>query len=122
LTQLFSASYRAYRPEMGQAVITSLGLPRWRPEAESWPRAWVLTPTSQLFHLADDDEFTAGYLARLERFGPQKIGRTLEAIARQHEADRLCLLCHEGDWTRCHRSQFAAWWLTTTGELVTEVS
>jgi uncharacterized protein (DUF488 family) len=81
----------------------------------------VLTPTSQLFHLADDEEFTAGYLARLERFGPQKIARTLERIAREHEAEKLVVLCHEVDWARCHRQTFASFWLATTGELVREM-
>lgn len=108
MTDLFTASYRAYRPEHGQAVVTSLGLPKWRlPEAEPWPRCWLIAPSSALFH-GPSEEFEAGYRDRLARFGPQKIARALEAIARQHEADKLCLLCHEGDWLRCHRSQFAA--------------
>lgn len=120
MTQLLTASYRAYRPEMGQAVVTSLGLPRWRPEAASWPRCWVLTPTPQLFHAATDEEFERGYAERLERSGPQKIARTLERIARGHDAERLVLLCHEADASRCHRSQIADFMLATTGELIEE--
>ena len=121
MTILFSASYRAYQPDMGTPVVISLGLPRWRPEAEQWDRCWLLAPTSAMFHEADDAEFTRLYVERLARFGPAKIARTLERIAQEHDAERLVLLCHEADWSRCHRQQFAAWWLETTGELVREM-
>ena len=121
MTQLFTCSYRAYTADMGLAVVTSLGLPKWRcDEARTWPRCWLLTPTPALFD-APDEVFDVEYPARLERFGVRRIARTLERIAREHEADSLVLLCHEGDWERCHRSMFAAWWLTRTGELVCEI-
>ncbi|MGH3273513.1 MAG: DUF488 family protein, N3 subclade [Streptosporangiaceae bacterium] len=121
MTQLCTASYRAFRPGWGQPVCTSLGLPKWRPEAEQWPRAWVLTPTWALFGVKDWDEFRVAYLARLDGFGPRKIARTLERIAREHEAERLVLLCHEGDWARCHRGLIAEYLLTRTGEVVEEL-
>lgn len=124
MTDLFTCSYRAFAPNMGQPVVTSLGLPRWRPEAETWPRCWLLTPTWPLFQVAkagDWDEFRSRFLARLDGFGPQKISRTLQRIAREHQADRLVLVCHEADWTRCHRGLVAEWLLTRTGELAQEV-
>jgi hypothetical protein len=38
MTALFTASYRAFRPDWGQAVVTSRSLPRWRlEEAQEWP-------------------------------------------------------------------------------------
>jgi hypothetical protein len=120
MTELFTASYRAYRPDMGQAVVTSLGLPRWRPEARQWPRCWLLTPTPALFREPDDEKFAEGYAARLEGFGPQKIASVLEAIARDTGAGRLVLLCHEADPARCHRSQFTSYWLAATGERIEE--
>ena len=121
MTTIHTASYRAYREEMGQAVIISRGLPRWRmSEAAGWPRCWLLTPTPELLD-DTDEEFAAGYVQRLERFGPQKISRTLEQLAADHDAEHLLLLCHEPDPGQCHRRQFADWWLTTTGEAITEV-
>ena len=120
MTVLFTCSYRAYRQDMGQAVACSLGLPRWHPEAEQWPRCWLIAPSAALFH-GPAEGFADGYEERLERFGARKIARVLEQIARTHQAERLVLLCHEADWDRCHRQQFAAWWTTTTGELVTEL-
>jgi len=43
LTRIHTSSYRAFRPDMGTPVVTSLGLPRWRPEAQDWPRCWLIT-------------------------------------------------------------------------------
>jgi Protein of unknown function, DUF488 len=120
MTQLYTCSYRRFRADMGVPVITSLGLPSWRPEAREWPRCWLLTPTPALFREPDDDVFAAGYAARLERFGAAKIARTLEKIAREHQAARLILLCHEADPAACHRRQFADFMLATTGELIEE--
>jgi hypothetical protein len=80
---------------MGQAVVTSRGLPRWRlAEAETWPRAWLLTPASSYFD-APDEEFERQYLAQLDRHGPAKIARLLERIATATSASSLLLLCHE---------------------------
>ena len=118
--QLFTASYAAWRPEHGQPVATSLLLPRWLPEAESWPRCWLLTPTWKLFK-AGGEEFARGFEERLDRFGPQRIARALHAIAAEHQADRLVLLCFEANANNCHRRQVADWLLSRTGERVTEV-
>ena len=116
MTQLFTCSYRAYASGMGQAVVTSLGLPKYRPEASTWPRCWLITPTWEQLNL-DGEEFDALYTERLAKFGVCKIARTLERIAREHQAERLVLLCHELDPERCHRRVFAVWWLRTGEEI-----
>jgi uncharacterized protein YeaO (DUF488 family) len=125
VTTLFTSSYRAYRPDMGQAVVTSLGLPKWMPEAQTFPRCWLLTPTGKMFHAVreskDTEAFAREYEQRLEAFGIPRIGRTLERIARQYDAESLVLLCHELDAERCHRLQFAQWLLARSGELVAEL-
>lgn len=120
MTELYTSSYRAFRPDMGQAVVTSLGLPRWRPEAGQWPRCWLLTPTSALFHASAED-FDVGYIERLDRFGPAKIAQTLQRIGVEHQADKLVLLCHELDPAGCHRSLAADWIIRTLGEVVDEL-
>jgi hypothetical protein len=121
LTALYTCSYRAYQPAMGQAVVTSLGLPKWRAEAQQWPVCHLLTPRYSYLK-AEPAVFEAEYRAQLERFGVCKIARTLERIAREHDAAALILLCHEADWGSCHRQQWAAWWLETTGELAQEIT
>jgi uncharacterized protein DUF488 len=121
MTLLYTCSYRAYRPEFGQPVVTSLGLPKWIPEAEQWPRCWLITPTSALFHGPGGAEFAAGYEERLNKFGPALVARTLEKIARQYDAEALVLLCFEQRAADCHRGQFASWLFDTTGELAPEV-
>ena len=100
----------------------SLGLPRWLPETPQWPRAWVLPPTSQMFAEPGNLVFADAYVARLERFGAAKIARTLERIAREHQAEILVLCCHEADPARCHRSLAADWLIRVTGEVVGELS
>lgn len=120
MTALFCCSYRAYSPDMGQAVVTSLGLPKYRPESAGWPRNFLIAPSSALFKL-HGPEFRGPYIERLERFGVQRIAKTLEAIAQQHEAESLVLLCHEVNWDNCHRKVFAEWLMTRTGELIQEV-
>jgi hypothetical protein len=82
------------------------------------PRCWLITPTPALFHQTDRAAFESGYIERLDRFGVAKIGRTLERIARDHQADRLVLLCHEPNWNLCHRQSAADWMLATAGEVV----
>jgi Protein of unknown function, DUF488 len=119
LTDLFTCSYRAYQQEMGQAVAISLGLPKFLPEAEDWPRFWLATPRWSYFK--SGPEFPGHYRAQLDRYGPAKVTRVLEQIAREHHAGRLVLMCHEADPERCHRWQFAAWLLERAGVLVTEV-
>jgi len=122
VTELATASYRAFRPGWGTPVVTSLGLPRWRPEAATWPRCWLVTPTPTLFGLDDWAEFEQGYLARLASIGPRKIARVLERIACEYQAERIVLLCHEAGWERCHRGLLASYLLAETGELLTEIT
>jgi uncharacterized protein (DUF488 family) len=74
-----------------------------------------------MFRDLTGDEFGKAYRDRLEQLGPPRIARSLERIAVEHQAERLVLLCHEADWTRCHRHRFAAWWMETTGEAVEEI-
>jgi len=122
LTVIYTASFGAYRADMGQAVPIPLGLSRLLPEAQQWPRAWVLTPASQMFAEPDNLVFADAYVARLERFGAAKIARTLERIAREHQAEVLVLCCHEADPARCHRSLAADWLIRGTAEVVDELS
>jgi hypothetical protein len=118
---LYTCSWRAWRPELGQPVRTSLGKPKWLlPEAASWPLAWEITPRGEYFH-ASSEAFTAAYLAQLERYGARRIARRLADIAREAGAETLLLCCFEADPEQCHRGTFSAWWLLATGEPITEV-
>jgi hypothetical protein len=69
-------------------------------------------------------EFEAAYLARLQRYGPQRLGRALTRIAREaylEPSSRLVLCCCKADPAQCHRLQFADWLLVTTGERCMEI-
>jgi uncharacterized protein YeaO (DUF488 family) len=106
---------------MGMPVVISLLTPKWLPEAEQWPRCWLLTPQWRYWREPWPEPFREHYLAQLERHGPKKIAAVLERIAREHQAPRLILLCHESRWEECHRHLLACWLLERTGELVTEL-
>jgi len=121
VTALVTTCYRAFREVMGQPVVISLGTPKWLSEAGDWPRCWLLTPRWSYWRAEWPEPFSGHYLAQLERHGPQKIARVLEQIAREHQAERLALLCHEGDVEQCHRGLFASWLLERTGELCPEL-
>ena len=87
MTEIFTSSYKAFQPHWGTPIVTSRGLPRWRPEAQHWTRYWLLTPTSREFELTGD-EFRDAYLGRLERYGIGSIAASLEALAKALESSR----------------------------------
>jgi Protein of unknown function, DUF488 len=120
--RLATTSYRAYRPEMGQIVVTSRGLPRWLlPESRTWPRLWLATPSSA-YKDAPADEFAEQYTAQLDRAGADRIRAALADIAGSHEATRLVLACFEAKEIDCHRALFRCWWHAATGEEIEELT
>lgn len=124
MTRLHTCAYGALRPGMGLPVVASLGLPKWIPEAATWPRLWLLTPRPAYLRAPDSQQ---QYLAQIQRYGVQRISRALEHIAREHEAEHLLIMCFETlapgqDAPRCHRAWWAEWHFAQTGELVTEVT
>jgi hypothetical protein len=113
-----------------QALVDASGLvpighttgpPRWgAPEAGN---IGMLAPHGIDKELSEQ-EFTPLYVARLERFGVERIQAVLQAIADAYDAPGVVLLCFEdltkeGEW--CHRRVFADWWLQQTGEEVPEL-
>ncbi len=105
-------------------VVTSRGLPRWPVSYEFAGAVGMLTPYG-LSKVEDRDEFELHYVARLEKYGVDKIGRVLEALAAGVDAPGVVLLCFEnleepGTW--CHRRTFAAWWAHQTGQEVPELA
>jgi hypothetical protein len=119
MTTLHTASYRAWRPWLGQPVVTSLQVPKWIDGAADWPQLWPACPRWSYFRSADFDRI---YTAQLTRYGPKAIAGRLAEITRQAgRPDCLLLLCWEWEAERCHRSLFSTWWLHATGEPITEV-
>lgn len=118
MTELATCSYLAWRPGFGQPVVRSLQLPRWIGEASSWPRCILIAPRRSYFRA---DDWEDQYRAQLARYGAPRIGKALEAIAREHQAERLVLMCFEAEPERCHRGRFASSWIETTGERITEL-
>jgi hypothetical protein len=118
---LHTCSWRAWRPELGQPVRTSLGKPKWLlPQAASWPLLWEVTPRGHYFN-APGPAFEDAYLDQLERYGARRIARRLAAISRETGEQTLLLCCFEANPEQCHRSLLSAWWKLATGEVITEM-
>lgn len=100
-------------------VRTSVGLPRFWSEAKAFPVAKLITPYG-LRKLTGDD-FRAAYLGRLAEAGFDRILDELCQIHTAYGGKPLVLLCFEKDRKDCHRSMFAAWWETMTGEAINEL-
>lgn len=122
--ELLTASYRTWERASASGaapVAISLTVPKWLPEAKTWPRVYRLCPRWSYFY-ADPAEFGRQYIAQLERFGVASIRDRLHQLGRELGAERLVLHCWEADGSpaSCHRGTFARWWLEQTGELIEE--
>jgi hypothetical protein len=118
--RLFTASFRSFRRSHGLPVVIALQLPKWRDDCRDWPACHLLSPRWSYFY-APDAEFDRQYVAQLERFGFPRVKAVLERIAREHDADRLALICHEARREECHRALTARWLAAGLGESVDEV-
>jgi hypothetical protein len=105
---------------MGFPVACSLLLPGWLPEAQDFPRCWAITPRFSWWREPWPERFWVHYRAQLETYGVPRIAEILHKIGAEQE--RIVLLCHESDPSQCHRSLFAGWWMTQTGEVVEELT
>jgi hypothetical protein len=121
--QIFTGSYRTWRPELGAPVVASLLVPKWLlPQSADWPRLWAATPRWHYFK-AEQVDFDRLFLAQLETYGPERIARQLADISKASGSpERLVLLCWEDRAENCHRSTFAAWWLSRVGEVIEEAN
>lgn len=128
LPRLVTCSYTGYRRDMGTAVRTSLGAPRFitlpNPQWSTysrWPYIAELAPR-QDYMKAPYDTFRARYLDQLDTWSAD-ILRKLTWIPAEHGA--LCLLCFEkaplttANW--CHRRLTAEWFQTRYGITVPEM-
>jgi hypothetical protein len=116
---LATCSYFEYKPEMGQAVRISLGLPRfWK----TIPRLTELNPPKKYFD-AKPWVFAPKYIEYLETITAYRIQEKIEGLQREFEGT-LVLLCFEKNVRGpidCHRRRFAEWWYLKTGEWVPEL-
>lgn len=121
---LATCSYVAFKPEMGQAVRTSLGYPQfWRGPRLAYAR--LAAPKGAFDNPKvrhDQEAFRAVYLAHLDAHAGE-LAAELASIARVNGGKRLVLLCFESldrqPW--CHRMMLASWLEEHTGLDVPEL-
>lgn len=100
-------------------VRTSVGLPRFWPEARGFPVAKLITPYG--LRKLTGDEFHAAYVTRLNETGVEAIRAELAEIGLAYGDRPLALLCFERSSSECHRGMFAAFWQEHTGKVVAEI-
>jgi uncharacterized protein YeaO (DUF488 family) len=101
-------------------VRTSVGTPRFWPEANALPVPKLITPYG-LRKISDYEEFKVRHRARLDESGVDSIRRELTEIAEAYGNKPLALLCFEKEPSECHRSLFAEWWEGQTDERIAEL-
>ncbi len=107
--RLLTSRYASHRAEHGIAVATSVGRPKWPLDYELDHELRDLAPYGLLHRNLPWDQFEAGYRARLDRVGPDRLRAQFDAI--QHGGRPLVLLCFEDVHAGqpCHRRIAAAW-------------
>jgi uncharacterized protein (DUF488 family) len=114
--RLFTSSYRAWCPELGVPVRTSLGVPRWMTAPlVDWPAVY---PYGLFGKDLDEATFTTKYRARLHRQGRHILAELQDL--REAYGD-LVLLCFEPADRFCHRRVLSTWLEEKLGEPVEEV-
>lgn len=106
-------------------VGISIGLPRFRLGYGLREQCYSLAPKRYMLNM-ELEPFKKAYYEKLAGIGEQKIINTvrrMEETARR-EGKELVLLCFEDiripeDW--CHRTVFAEWWMSRTGERIKEL-
>ena len=102
-----------------EPVRTSVGVPKFWPEARAFPQIAEVTPYGLLD--LQGDEYATAYLARLDRYGIERIVAAINAIHAAH-GKTLALCCFEHDRADCHRGLLAAWFEQQTGTALHELT
>jgi len=74
-----------------------------------------------LREIADHDEFSERYVARLNRLGIDLYLQRFAEISDEHDGRGLVLLCFEPAGVLCHRRVLARWLEEQTGQEVPEI-
>ncbi len=114
---LATCNFHAYRPEMGRAVSTSVGRPRFF--GHQYVTLDAAAPHG-LRHIEDLAAFAPRYLARLEEHKEEILEALIDLAG---AGEPLVLMCFEnlakGKW--CHRTTLGLWLFETTGQVVPEL-
>lgn len=114
MIEIATVNYHAYRPEMGLAVRTSIGAPRFFTH-KPMPCWDAVYPQYHWLKLPYDD-YRGRYLAKLDTYGVDNLRADIDTLAdicrNESEVQRLCLCCYEnlskpGAW--CHRTMLATY-------------
>lgn len=116
MSELYTCSYYAWRPDMGVGVRITAGNPRFM-STKGWIQIAELKPRREWFNLPPD-QFEKRFRDQLDRH-ERVIRRQIAALRKP-----AVLCCFERkviDRTECHRLIFAEWWRQKTGVVIPEL-
>lgn len=119
--KLFTNRYQSFKPSQGTPVRATYGQPKFYLRYPLHFQSKLITPGGW-FMSGTDEEFTRRYYSMLDKHGVAAIRAELQTIVDLSGNDRLVLLCFDDvDRGLCHRTLFAKWWYSNTGEEVVEL-
>lgn len=101
-------------------VATTVGTPKFPMRYDLAGACALIAPLGVFGRALSDEEFEAGYRARLDRFDVDEIRAELVKLAGARPGCVLLCFCDLAK-SRCHRRMFARWWKKRTGEEVAEL-
>jgi hypothetical protein len=102
-------------------VATTVGKPKFSLRYELAGACALIAPLGVFGRDLSDEEFEAGYRARLDSFGVPEIRADLVKLVGDWPGCVLLCFCDLAQ-SRCHRRLFSRWWQERTGEEVAELT
>lgn len=125
---IFTARYsnKTLRTDGYYPVGISIGTPKFPLGYDLREQCYALAPKGFMLKM-EYEPYREAYFQKLEDIGVDKIIRIVQRLdaKAQEEGKDLVLLCYEDirkpeNW--CHRTLFAEWWQSKTGEVIAELA
>jgi uncharacterized protein YeaO (DUF488 family) len=118
--QIFTSYYANRELQKGDYTLVgiSIGKNRW---AKVDAYLTDIAPTWDMVKMTNQNVYREAYFERLNTLDVNNLKKILEHLSSNKP---IVLLCYEnlqkpGQW--CHRTMFAEWWQTKTGEVIEEL-
>jgi hypothetical protein len=121
--QIATSRYQAHDLILGSGlapVATTVGKPKFALHYDLAGACDLIAPLGVFGRSLSDEQFEAGYRARVDRVGVDAIRAELTTITGERPGCVLLCFCDLAA-SRCHRRVFARWWEERTGEPIAEL-
>ena len=127
IVNIYTSRYANPELKSGDYITVSIstGFPKFRTGYTINLQIKEITPYGVFGVYKEYEDYKREYFKRLDSFGVPAIQRHFDIMQRCYEQD-IVLLCFEdirkGGDNWCHRTMFAEWWLSKTGQVIEELS